>query len=61
LSAAANPAKVIGIRTSPLDAPIIELDELADLLAHAALLAAGFRRHNRGEWRKGREQPDQAG
>jgi len=32
-----------------LDAPLGELNDLADLLAHAALLAAGFRRHNRGE------------
>jgi hypothetical protein len=39
-----------------LDAPLDELNDLADLLAHAALLAAGFRRHKRGEWRKRREQ-----
>jgi hypothetical protein len=39
-----------------LDAPLDELNDLADLLAHAALLAAGFHRHKRGEWRKRREQ-----
>ena len=39
-----------------LDAQARELDDLADLLAHAALLAAGYRRHNRGEWRKPRER-----
>src|SRR5262245_7488089 len=39
-----------------LDASLDELNDLADLLAHAALLAAGFRRHKRGEWRKRREQ-----
>src|SRR5262245_22883331 len=43
-----------------LDAPLGELNDLADLLAHAALLAAGFRRHNRGEWRKRRAQRDEA-
>ncbi|CAA9461118.1 MAG: hypothetical protein AVDCRST_MAG28-3290 [uncultured Rubrobacteraceae bacterium] len=39
-----------------LDAQARELDDLAELLAHAALLAAGYRRHNRGEWRKPRER-----
>src|SRR5262249_13214413 len=39
-----------------LDAPLDELNDLADLLAHAALLAAGFHQHKRGEWRKRREQ-----
>jgi hypothetical protein len=39
-----------------LDAPLDELNDLADLLADAALLAAGYRRHNRGEWRRRREQ-----
>jgi hypothetical protein len=37
-----------------LDAGVKELDELADLLARAALLAAGFRQHKRGEWRRKR-------
>jgi hypothetical protein len=37
-----------------LDAPLAELDEMAELLAHAALVAAGFRQHKRGEWRKRR-------
>jgi len=37
-----------------LDAPLNELDELADLLARAALAAAGYAQHNRGEWRKKR-------
>jgi hypothetical protein len=41
-----------------LETPLNELSDLADLLAHAALLAAGFRRHKRGEWRKRREQDD---
>jgi hypothetical protein len=42
------------------DAPLDVLNELADLLAHAALLAAGFRQHNRGEWRRPRARADQA-
>lgn len=42
-----------------LDAPLLALDDLADLLARAALLAAGYRQHHRGEWRKRRAQPDQ--
>jgi hypothetical protein len=37
-----------------LDAPLAELNDLADLLAHAALTAAGFRQHHRGEWRRRR-------
>jgi hypothetical protein len=35
-----------------LDAPLEELDELVDQLVHAALLADGYHRHDRGEWRK---------
>lgn len=42
-----------------LDASVKELDELADLLARAALLAAGFRQHNRGAWRKRRAHRDE--
>ena len=37
-----------------LDVPLNDLNDLADLLAHAALVAAGFRQHKRGEWRKRR-------
>ena len=37
-----------------LDAPLAELDELVDLLARAALAAAGYVQHHRGEWRKRR-------
>jgi hypothetical protein len=42
-----------------LDAPLDELNELADLLARAALTAAGFRQHHRGEWRRRRGQRDE--
>jgi hypothetical protein len=37
-----------------VDRPLIELNLLAEGLVCAALLAAGFRRHKRGEWRKSR-------
>jgi hypothetical protein len=37
-----------------LDEPLDRLNELADLLARAALVAAGYRQHKRGEWRKQR-------
>jgi hypothetical protein len=39
---------------------LIELDRAADVLARAALTAAGYRRHNRGEWRKRRERSEPA-
>ena len=42
-----------------LDAPLKEFDELAGLLARAALVAAGYRQHHRGEWRKKRVQSEQ--
>jgi hypothetical protein len=37
-----------------LDTRVKELNDWADLLARAALVIAGFRQHNRGEWRKKR-------
>lgn len=37
-----------------LDAPLKVLNDLADLLARASLLAAGYQQHKRGEWRKRR-------
>jgi hypothetical protein len=39
-----------------LDGAAGELCELAELLTRAVLLAAGYRQHNRGEWRKPRER-----
>lgn len=44
-----------------LDAPLNELNTLADLVAKAALMAAGFHCHRRGEWRRKRVRPDQTG
>ena len=39
-----------------LAAPVEELCEAAEVIARAALIASGYHRHNRGEWRKRREQ-----
>jgi hypothetical protein len=44
-----------------LDADLKALSEWVDLVARAALLAAGYRQHKRGEWRKRREHADDAG
>jgi hypothetical protein len=38
------------------DEPLRRLIDLTDLLAHIALLAAGYHRHHKGEWRKRRAQ-----
>src|SRR5262249_28117638 len=43
-----------------LDRPLNALNDLADLLACAALLAAGYHQHKRGEWRKRRVQREEA-
>ena len=45
-------------RIEALAAPVEELSEYAEALARAALLAAGYYRHNRGDWRKRRERRD---
>ena len=41
-------------RTAGPAALLAELDAVAEGLARAALVAAGYRRHHRGEWRKRR-------
>lgn len=41
---------------SAIDADLKAANEKIDLVARAALLAAGFHQHKRGEWRKRREQ-----
>ena len=43
-------------RLDALAAPVEELCEAAEVIARAALIASGYHRHNRGEWRKRREQ-----
>lgn len=54
-------AKVAQNAVDALDAPLDELDELGALLAEAALVAAGYHRHNRGDWRKKRGNHEQGG
>jgi hypothetical protein len=46
-----------------LEAALTPLNELAELMTRAAMVAAGFRQHHRGEWRRRREQneTDRAG
>jgi hypothetical protein len=44
-----------------LDTELKTANEMIDLVARAALLAAGFRQHKRGEWRKRREQDGNIG
>jgi hypothetical protein len=44
-----------------LAAPLDDLAELTDLLARAALAAAGYRQHHRGEWRKRRGRSESPG
>ena len=41
-----------------LDADLEALIEITDLLARAALVAAGYHQHKRGEWRKRRAHRD---
>ena len=43
-------------KLSILDSQMDKVNERIDMLANAVLIAAGFRRHNRGEWRKKRVQ-----
>jgi hypothetical protein len=40
-------------RLESLAAPVLEIDEAADILARARLIAAGCHRH-KGEWRRAR-------
>jgi len=43
------------------DADLKALTRITDLVARAALVAAGYRQHNRGEWRRRREPDDNRG
>jgi hypothetical protein len=42
-------------RLDALDADVQAVKDLAEFVARAALLAAGFRQHHRGQWRRRRE------
>lgn len=39
-----------------IDGALVEFDQLVQLVTRAALVAAGYRQHHRGEWRKARVQ-----
>lgn len=43
-------------RLAVATAPLLELCDLTDTLARAALVAAGFHQHDRGAWRRQRER-----
>ena len=43
-------------RIEALETSLEELCEAAEVLTRATLLAAGYRRHNRGEWRRKRRE-----
>jgi hypothetical protein len=43
-------------RLEELAGLVEEFDQDVETIARAALLAAGFRRHNRGEWRRPRDR-----
>jgi hypothetical protein len=42
-------------RLREAEAPLLQLCQMTDALTRAALLAAGYRQHDRGEWRRCRE------
>jgi hypothetical protein len=46
-------------RLEALVAPVEDLCEATEILYRAALLSAGFRRHQRGEWRRKREPKEE--
>ena len=39
-------------RLKALEAPLLELSPMVDLMTHATLVAAGYYQHDRGEWRR---------
>ena len=42
-------------RQREVERPLVRLCALSDVLTRAALLASGFHRHHRGQWRRRRE------
>jgi hypothetical protein len=54
--AAREARRAIGAELADIDGPLIELNTVAEGLARAALLVAGYRRHKRGQWRKTRAE-----
>ena len=59
--AAARESHAEQARQREVEAPLLELCELSDVLTRAALLAAGFHRHDRGQWRRCRREPETTG
>jgi hypothetical protein len=53
--AAARERQAEQARQREAEAPLLDLCELTDVLARAALVLAGYHRHDRGEWRRCRE------
>ena len=53
--AAARERQAEQARHREAEAPLLDLCELTDVLARAALVLAGYHRHDRGEWRRCRE------
>lgn len=47
-------------RVDTVSAAVSAVADLAEALARVALVAAGYRRHDRGQWRKRRGAHDQA-
>ena len=48
-------------RHQEVEAPLVRLCAVSDVLTRAALLAAGFHRHDRGPWRRRRREPEPTG
>jgi hypothetical protein len=48
--------RAVAERLAALDAPVLVLDALGDALLAATLVAGGFHRHDRGEWRRRRDR-----
>ena len=48
-------------RHQEVEAPLVRLCAVSDVLTRAALLSAGFHRHHRGPWRRRRREPGTTG
>ena len=47
-------------RLQKAEAALLELCEVSDIVARAALVAAGYHRHDRGPWRRRCREPERA-
>jgi hypothetical protein len=48
-------------RQREVEGLLVRLCALSDVLTRAALLASGFHRHHRGQWRRRRREPEPTG